>query len=108
MRPQADDRPGQSGKRQLTYDVRIWKMRTVKGAKGTSYQVRWNVAGKVRYETFATKGLAESHESKLRTATREGEAFDVESGLPLSLVRYELKEANAPSAGTSSRAATST
>jgi hypothetical protein len=34
--PQADDRPGQSGKRQLTYEVRIWKMRTVKGAKGTS------------------------------------------------------------------------
>src|SRR5258706_14116279 len=78
--------PGTDGKRQLSYDVRIWTSRPVKGAKGRRYQVRWTVAGKVRYATFATKALADSHEAKLKTATREGEAFDVATGLPLSMV----------------------
>ena len=77
---------GSDGKRQLSYDVRIWKTRPVKGAKGRTYQVRWTVAGKVRYATFANKGLAGSHEAKLKTAAREGEAFDVAAGLPLSVL----------------------
>jgi integrase len=47
--------------------------------------VRWTVAGKVRYVTFATKALADSHGAKLKIAAREGEAFDVTSGLPLSI-----------------------
>jgi hypothetical protein len=38
----------------------------------------------VRHLTFATKALAESHEAKLRTAAREGEAFDTATGQPLS------------------------
>ena len=54
-------------KRPLSYDVRIWKTRTVTGAKGRKYQVRWTVAGQVRYATFANKALAESHEAKVRT-----------------------------------------
>lgn len=78
--------PTQAARRLLTYDVRIWKTRVVKGAKGRTYQARWNVAGKVRYTTFPTRALADSHEAKLRTAAREGEAFDVKSGLPLSLI----------------------
>jgi hypothetical protein len=77
--------PGRDGKRQLSYDVRIWKTRPVKGAKGRTYQARWTVAGKVRYATFATKALADSHEAKLKTAAREGEAFDISTGLPLSM-----------------------
>jgi integrase len=77
--------PGNDGKRQLSYDVRIWKTRPVKGAKGRAYQVRWTVAGKVRYATLATKALADSHEAKIKTAAREGEAFDVSTGLPLSM-----------------------
>ncbi len=81
-------------KRLLTYDVRIWKMRAVTGAKGNSYQVRWKVAGKVWYETFGTKALGDSYESKLRVAAREGEAFDVERGLPLSLVPDQPEEEN--------------
>jgi hypothetical protein len=60
--------PGGDGKRQLTYDARIWKTRIVNGAKGRRYQVRWIVAGKVRYATFETKALADSHEAKLKTA----------------------------------------
>ncbi|HUZ50903.1 MAG TPA: tyrosine-type recombinase/integrase [Streptosporangiaceae bacterium] len=58
--------------------------RTVKGAKGRKYQVRWTVAGEAHYATFATKALADGHEAKLRTASKEGEAFDVTTGLPIS------------------------
>jgi integrase len=76
--------PSSDPPRRLSYDVRIWKTRVVNGARGRSYQVRWNVAGKVQYATFATKALADSHESKLRTAAREGEAFDTATGLPLA------------------------
>src|ERR1017187_1398786 len=76
--------PSSEPPRRLSYDVRIWKTRVVNGARGRSYQVRWNVAGKVRYATFGTKALADSHESKLRTAAREGEAFDTATGLPLA------------------------
>lgn len=89
MSSRAAEPPGDGTKRHLTYDVRIWKMRVVKGARGASYQVRWKVAGEVRYATFPTVALAESHESKLKIAAREGEAFDVDSGLPLSLVRQQ-------------------
>lgn len=75
------NRPRDGGRKlQLSYDVRVWTTRTVMGAKGRTYQVRWTVAGKVRYVTFATKALAESHEAKLRTAAREGEAFDTATG----------------------------
>jgi integrase len=88
--------PAEPARRQLTYDVRIWKTRVVKGAKRTSYQVRWNVAGKVWYETFQTRALADSHESKLKVAAREGEAFDTSCGLPLSLVPGEPEEETKP------------
>src|ERR1700747_3523395 len=85
--------PGGDGKRQLTYDVRIWTTRIVKGAKGRRYQVRWTVAGKVRYVTLETKALADSHEAKLKTAAREGEPFDVATGLPLSML-HENRNGN--------------
>ena len=81
----AAPQPGDRSKRDLTYDVRIWSIRMVSGAKGRTYQARWTVAGKVRYATFATKALAVSHEAKLKTAMREGEAFDVATGLPRSM-----------------------
>jgi len=78
--------PGGQGKRHITYDVRIWTTRTVKGARGRFYQVRWTVAGKIHYATFATKALADSKEAQLKTAAREGEAFDIAAGLPLTAV----------------------
>src|SRR5712691_258166 len=92
MSGRSSEPPAGGAKRKLTYDVRIWATRVVKGAKATSYQARWIVAGKVWYETFATAGLAESFESKLKVAAREGEAFDVETGLPISLVPAEPDE----------------
>lgn len=78
--------PSDDNQRRITYDVRIWTTRPVSGARGRSYQLRWNVAGKVHYATFATKALADSHGAKLKTAAREGEAFDIAAGLPLSMV----------------------
>ena len=47
--------------------------------------MRWTVAGKIRYATFKNKALANSHEAKIKTAVREGEAFDVATGLPVSM-----------------------
>jgi len=90
--PAAVPPEGEDGQRRLTYDVRIWTTRIVKGARGRSYQVRWTVAGKVCYATFGNKALAESHESKIRTAAREGEAFDVATGLPQSTAIQEQEQ----------------
>ncbi len=83
------------GRRQLTYDVRVWTIRTVTGARGRTYQVRWKVAGKIHYATFAKRALAETHEAKLRIAARDGQGFDIISGLPPSMVtEHEPDHAN--------------
>jgi integrase len=87
--PAASPSQDGGGRRQLTYDVRIWKTRIVKGAFGRAYQVRWIVAGKIRYATFGNKAQANSHEAKISTAAREGEAFDVATGLPVSMRNQE-------------------
>ncbi|MEU8185651.1 hypothetical protein AB0B86_33305 [Micromonospora sp. NPDC049047] len=70
-----------------TYDVRIWTTETYEGKKGRTYRVRWQVAGQPRKEVFKTKALAESFRSELLTASRKGEAFDVESGRPVTMRR---------------------
>src|SRR6266508_1434625 len=71
---------------QTTYDVRVWpKIQKNKRAQGRhSYTVRWRVAGRPFKRTFQTSALADSERSKLLSAARNGEAFDTESGLPLS------------------------
>ena len=70
-----------------SFDVRIWAIRAYKGKKKTTYSARWAVAGKEFFETFGTKALAESFRASLLSATRKGEAFDTETGLPQSAVR---------------------
>jgi len=72
-----------------SFDVRIWAIRITKGAKKTTYTVRWVVGPKPHTKTFSTKALAESHRSDLVTAAARGEAFDIDSGLPLSMAREE-------------------
>ncbi|MCD0482790.1 site-specific integrase [Streptacidiphilus sp. ASG 303] len=67
-----------------TYDVRIWRIRPYKGKRGTTYTVRWVVASEEKRETFATEALADSFRSELVSAARKGEAFDVETGHPVS------------------------
>ena len=65
-----------------SYDVRFWKIEVRKNRR-TPYRVRWTVAG----EPFLTSALAESFRSQLITAARAGEGFDLETGLPDSMVR---------------------
>lgn len=72
-----------------SYDVRIWKTEQYDGPRGTTYKVRWAVAGQRRKKSFRTKALAESFRSELVSAQRKGEAFAVETGLPISIVRRE-------------------
>ncbi len=67
-----------------SYNVRVWKLRA--NAAGNA-EVRWSVEGKERSRSFATKALADSFRSHLLSAAKDGEPFDTETGLPLSLVK---------------------
>ena len=69
-----------------TYDVRFWKIE-VRADRRTPYRVRWSVARRVFRESFVTRLLADSFRSELVTAAKKGEAFDLETGLPVSLMR---------------------
>jgi len=70
-----------------SYTVRIWAIRKRDYRK--PYQLRWRVGVRPHSESFLTLGLAESRRAQLITAAREGEPFDVDSGLPKSLVSKE-------------------
>jgi hypothetical protein len=70
-----------------TYDVRLWRTEVYRGKRGNIYYVRWTVAGGPWKEPFKTSALAESFRSDLLAATRKGEAFDVDSGRPVSMQR---------------------
>ncbi len=75
-----------------TYDVRIYKTEIYKGRQAKSYYVRWKVGGVRWREPFRVKALAESFRSEIVTAARRGEAFDIETGRPVSLARTESVE----------------
>jgi integrase len=75
-----------------TYEVRFWEIKTLKSGK-RRYGVRW-VTGPERHSRYyETKALANSRRSELMQAARRGEAFDIESGFPVS----ELRRRNAVS-----------
>jgi len=65
-----------------TYDVRIWALIRTKGARSTTYTVRWVVGGHRWQRTFSTAKLAEGFRTGLVVATREGVAFQTATGLP--------------------------
>ncbi|MER6073176.1 hypothetical protein ABT187_30895 [Streptomyces sp. NPDC001817] len=69
---------------ETTYDVKIYKILTCKGARKTTYTLRWTVADKRWREPFNTVALAEGFRSELIRATGKGEAFVVATGLPVS------------------------
>ncbi|MFF0729291.1 tyrosine-type recombinase/integrase [Streptomyces sp. NPDC004134] len=69
-----------------SYDVRIWSIRK-RPSKVAPFQLRWQVNGVEHQEKFATKTLADARRAELLTATRKGEPFDTETGLPVSEVR---------------------
>jgi integrase len=70
----------------VSYDVKMWKIRVNEGTRGKTYTVRWVLDGQEWRDTFKTRALAESFRSDLISATRRGEAFDVATGRPLSLL----------------------
>ncbi|MFJ5607941.1 tyrosine-type recombinase/integrase [Streptomyces sp. NPDC093221] len=69
-----------------SYDVRIWNVRR-RNSKSAPYQLRWFVSGEEFQEPFSTKTLADARRSQLVSAARSGEAFDTETGLPVSELR---------------------
>ena len=70
----------------ISYKVTIHSIEARKGRK-TTYRVRWVVAGNRFGESFATKQLAEAFRATLITAAGNGEGFDTETGLPVSMER---------------------
>jgi site-specific recombinase XerD len=72
-----------------TYDVTIWKTEIYDGKRGKTYYVQWKVGIKRHKKSFKTAALADSFRSELITATRKGEPFDIESGLPASKLKRE-------------------
>lgn len=73
-----------------TYNVRIWAIEIYKGKRAVTYWVRWSVAGTARKEPFRTQALADSFRSDLLAPARKGEAFDIDTGLPVSMGRKAL------------------
>ncbi|QNP70844.1 tyrosine-type recombinase/integrase [Streptomyces roseirectus] len=71
-----------------SYTVKIWAIRKRDYRK--PYQLRWKVGLRPHSESFLTQGLADSRRAQLITAAREGEPFDVETGLPKSMVAKKL------------------
>ena len=73
----------------ITYDVRIWKTEIYKGAKVTTYRVKWKTGPRRWKQPFRTKAQAASFEAELRSAARKGEAFDITTGRPVSWGRED-------------------
>ena len=74
-------------------EVRIRKIQVNALAnRKKSYTVRWVVAGQPRSRTFSARALADHFRSDLMQAANRGEAFDVESGLPESMIVEQSAE----------------
>jgi hypothetical protein len=55
-----------------TYDVRVYGTDVYKGAKVTTYRVRWKTGHRLWREGFRNAALADSFRSSLLTAARKG------------------------------------
>ena len=71
----------------ITYTVRIYTTEVIRGTKTNRHRVRWQVGDKVRRRNFHTAAQAESFRSELHVAARNGEAFTLASGEPVSWAR---------------------
>lgn len=71
-----------------SHDVHIWKL-AVRKNRRRGHGVRWAVAGNEFSKWFTTHALADNYRAGLLRATRQGEAFDTESGSPESAVREQ-------------------
>lgn len=70
---------------QSSFEVRIYGVSVYRGARGSTYAVRWQVQGQRFRRTFATKKLADGFRAQLQVAVQGGKAFVVENGLPVSM-----------------------
>lgn len=89
---------------EYTYKVRIWGIREhvskdkselakPREQRKRTYSLRWIVEGRGKEctESFRTKPAAQSRHMELTLAVKKGEAFHIESGLPLSEYRRNLE-----------------
>jgi hypothetical protein len=81
--------PRGGGVIRTTYDVRIWKTETYRGKKVVTHRVRWEVGGQRWSDSFRVQAQADSFRSELMTAARKGEAFDIDTGRPVSMSRAD-------------------
>jgi len=82
-------RRGTPGSKGTTRDVRRpWKIGKA-NSKIRPYMVRWVVAGGVFTLKFATFALADGFRSDLMQAMGRGEAFDIATGLPDSVLQIK-------------------
>ena len=72
-----------------TYDVRVYRTEVYRGARVTTYKVRWKTDRRLWKEGFRNAALADSFRSSLLTAARKGEAFSLSTGRPMSWQRNE-------------------
>lgn len=75
-----------------SHDVRFWEVRPNRSKKNgkeviRSYTTRWTVAGREKSKTFERKAQAVRYLGNLVQAANKGEPFDVDTGLPESLLR---------------------
>src|SRR4051812_33544372 len=75
----------------ITYDVRLYKTIVREGKNFNTYYVRWKVAGKEWKAPYRNSAQADTFRSSLNTAAKNGEAFSVETGRPLSWKREETR-----------------
>lgn len=79
----------------LTYKVNVWELKVLKPDKNGKrrpkpYGVRWITAGKEQSEWYRTKTLANNRRNQLIKAMNNGEAFDIDSGLPESEAKAKV------------------
>lgn len=79
----------------LSYKFRPGKTRVRPTATKRPYNVRWTVEGKRHDQYFRTAALAESFRAELTRAAARGEAFDIDTGLPISKLRELESKARA-------------
>lgn len=72
------------GLMETTYDVRVYKTEAYRGARVSSYRVRWKTAGQDWRRTFRNKAQADVFRGELLAAARKGEAFSQDTGEPMS------------------------
>lgn len=73
--------------RDITYNVRIYATEVIAGKTGNRHRVRWKVQDRVWRRNFRTGAQAESFRSELHVAARNGEAFSLATGEPVSWAR---------------------